>query len=193
MAREEILLAAAQIFRRKGFHGASMQDIADAVGLQKATLYHHVHSKQEILLALLDRALDLLIADMEEISAQDGSAAEKLRRAIRSYLTRLAEQADLASVLLLEYRSLEPELRRRHISRRDKFESIWRRLLRQGMDRGEFRVVDERIAGAALLGVQNWSITWFRPNGRLSTAELADQFADLLLRGLQAGGAGRRR
>lgn len=193
MAREEILLAAAQIFRRKGFHGASMQDIADAVGLQKATLYHHVHSKQEILLALLDRALDLLIADMEAISAQDGSAVEKLRLAIRSYLTRLAEQADLASVLLLEYRSLEPELRRRHISRRDRFESIWRRILRQGMDRGEFRVVDERIAGAALLGVQNWSITWFRPNGRLSTAELADQFADLLLRGLEAGVAGGRR
>lgn len=193
MAREEILLAAAQIFRRKGFHGASMQDIADAVGLQKATLYHHVHSKQEILLALLDRALDLLIADMEAISARDGSTSEKLRLAIRSYLTRLAEQADLASVLLLEYRSLEPELRRRHISRRDKFESLWRRILRQGMDRGEFRLVDERIAGAALLGVQNWSITWFRPNGRLSTAELADQFADLLLRGLEAGGAGRRR
>lgn len=191
MAREEILLAAAQIFRRKGFHGASMQDIADAVGLQKATLYHHVHSKQEILLALLDRALDLLIADMEAISARDGSSSEKLRLAIRSYLTRLAEQADLASVLLLEYRSLEPELRRRHISQRDKFESLWRRILRQGMDRGEFRLVDERIAGAALLGVQNWSITWFRPNGRLSTAELADQFADLLLRGLEAGGAGR--
>lgn len=193
MAREEILLAAAQIFRRKGFHGASMQDIADAVGLQKATLYHHVHSKQEILLALLDRALDLLTADMEVISARDCTSSEKLRLAIRSYLTRLAEQADLASVLLLEYRSLEPELRRRHISRRDKFESIWRRILRQGIDRGEFRLVDERIAGAALLGVQNWSITWFRPNGRLSTAELADQFADLLLRGLEPGGAGRRR
>ncbi len=193
MAREEILLAAATIFRRKGFHGASMQDIADAVGLQKATLYHHVHSKQEILLELLDRALDLLIADLEAIAAQEGSAAGKLRQAIRSYLTRLAKQADLASVLLLEYRSLEPDLRRRHISRRDKFESLWRRILRQGMDQGEFRVVDERIAGAALLGVQNWSITWFRPNGRLSTAELADQFADLLLRGLEAGAAGRRR
>lgn len=193
MARDDILLAAAQIFRRKGFHGASMQDIADAVGLQKATLYHHVRSKQEILLELLDRALDLLIADLEAIVAREGSAGAKLRQAIHSYLARLSEQADLASVLILEYRSLEPDLRRRHISRRDKFESLWRRILRQGMEKGEFRSLDERIAGAALLGVQNWSITWFRPNGRLSTAELADQFADLLLRGLETGAARRRR
>ncbi|MGH2626123.1 MAG: TetR/AcrR family transcriptional regulator C-terminal domain-containing protein, partial [Anaerolineales bacterium] len=120
-------------------------------------------------------------------------ASQKLRLAIRSYLTRLTEQADLASVLLLEYRSLEPDLRRRHIARRDRFESLWRRILRRGMDQGEFRAVDEKVAGAALLGVQNWSITWYRPNGRLSSAQLADQFADLLLHGLQAGPVRRRR
>src|SRR3989304_2639240 len=111
MARDDILLAAAQVFRRKGFHGASMQDIADAVGLQKASLYHHVHSKQEILLALLDRALDLLIADLEPIAAEEGPSGAKLRRAIRSYVARLTQEPDLAAVLLLEYRNLEPELR----------------------------------------------------------------------------------
>lgn len=60
MTREDILEAAAQIFRQKGFHGASMSDIAKAVNLQKASLYHHVSSKQEILLEILDRALQLL-------------------------------------------------------------------------------------------------------------------------------------
>ena len=69
MTRDEILEAAAQIFREKGFHAASMQDIAEAVNLQKASLYHHVASKQEILLALLDRALDLLIERMQQVMA----------------------------------------------------------------------------------------------------------------------------
>jgi AcrR family transcriptional regulator len=185
MARDDILLAAAQVFRRKGFHGASMQDIADAVGLQKASLYHHVHSKQEILLALLDRALDLLIADLEPIAAEDGPSAERLRRAVRSYMARLTQEPDLAAVLLLEYRNLEPDLRRRHMPRRDRFESLWRDILRRGSERGDFRHVDAAIAGAALLGVQNWSITWYRRNGRLSPDQLADQFSDLMLRGLE--------
>lgn len=185
MTRDNILDAAAQVFRQKGFHGASMADIAEAVNLQKASLYHHVHSKQEILLALLDRALDLLIADLEPIAADEGPSASRLRRAIRSYMTRLTQEADLAAVLLLEYRNLEPELRRRHMPRRDRFESLWRDILREGSDRGDFRPVDAAIAGAALLGVQNWSITWYRRNGRLSPDQLADQFSDLLLRGLE--------
>jgi AcrR family transcriptional regulator len=72
MRREEILQASAQIFRKKGFHATSMQDIADAVKLQKASLYHHVESKQEILFTILEQALDLLIGDMRGRSTWDG-------------------------------------------------------------------------------------------------------------------------
>ncbi len=115
MTRDEILEAAAQIFRQKGYHAASMQDIADAVKLQKASLYHHVNSKQEILLALLDQALDMLIEGMERVLALDLPPEEKLRQAMLVYLQIMLEQRDLSSVLLLEYRSLEPAYRQRHI------------------------------------------------------------------------------
>ena len=84
MTRENILEAAAQVFRQKGFHGASMQDIAEAVNLQKASLYHHVSSKQEILLALLDRALELLLERISAISNQSIPADEKMQQMIRS-------------------------------------------------------------------------------------------------------------
>jgi AcrR family transcriptional regulator len=86
MTRDDILGAAAQIFREKGFHAASMQDIAEAVNLQKASLYYHVSSKQEILLALLDRALDLLIERMQLVLAQPLSPDEKVRQAMRYWL-----------------------------------------------------------------------------------------------------------
>jgi AcrR family transcriptional regulator len=183
--RTDIVQAAAQIFRQKGYHGASMQDIADAVGLQKASLYHHVSGKQEILAAILDQALDRLIEDLQGIVDSNLPADVKLRQAIRVYLRRLTENADLAAVLLLEHRSLEPPLRQQHIQRRDRYEALWRKILRQGDDDGVFAPVDETITAFALLGVQNWLITWYRPDGRLPVGQLADRFSDLFLDGLR--------
>ncbi len=95
MTRDDILDAAAQVFRLKGFHGASMNDIANAVNLQKASLYHHVSSKQEILLELLDRALVLLTERISDISTQTLPPDRKLRLMIREYLQILAENMDL--------------------------------------------------------------------------------------------------
>ena len=83
MTRDDILDAAAQVFRQKGFHGASMADIAGAVNLQKASLYHHVSSKQEILLALLDRALEMLFEQIAIIAKQPLPADEKLQAIVQ--------------------------------------------------------------------------------------------------------------
>ena len=115
MTREDILEAAAQVFRQKGFHGASMANIADAVNLQKASLYHHVSSKQEILLELLDRALELLLERISPIAGQSVPADERLRQMIREYLQILAENTDLSAVLLFEHRSLESKQHARHV------------------------------------------------------------------------------
>ncbi|HLC34816.1 MAG TPA: TetR/AcrR family transcriptional regulator [Anaerolineales bacterium] len=189
MQREEILAAAAQIFRDKGYHATSMQDIAEAVHLQKGSLYHHIRSKEEILASLLDRALDLLILSMQEVMASPLSVEQKLRSAMRMYADNIAVHSDLAAVLLLEYRNLSPRLRARHMGRRDRFEALWRELLRQGMQQGVFRTSDEKLVALAILGVQNWMLTWYRPEGPLSAAELSNRFADLFLNGLLTHGA----
>ena len=185
VTREDILAVAAQIFRRKGFHATSMQDIARAVHLQKASLYHHVSSKQEILLALLDRALDLLIASMQEVVQQPLSPEEKLRRAIETYTTALAEHRDLAAVLLLEFRFLDPDLRARHIRRRDEFERLWREVVKEGQEAGVFHMDDVALAVRAILGMVNWLVMWYRPHGPLPTQVIAHQFAELALEGLR--------
>jgi AcrR family transcriptional regulator len=184
MQRSDILQAAAQIFRQKGYHAASMQDIADAVQLQKASLYHHISGKQDILLTILDHALDLLIDDIESVKRSKELPQEKLRQAMRLYVERLTEDADLAAVLLLEYRSLEPDLRERHIQRRDRYERQWRELIIEGVEANVFRPVDVTVATFAILGIQNWLITWFRKDGRLTARDLADQFCDLFMAGL---------
>jgi len=184
MTRDDILDAATQIFSQKGFHAASMQDIAQAVKLQKASLYHHINSKQEILTAILDRALDLLIERMEAVVALPLPPEDKLREAIRSYLQAMLEHRDLAAVLLLEHRSLDPEAAARHIPRRDRFERLWRDLIQEGLGAGAFCCADPALAARGILGVMNWTITWFKPEGTLSVDDISTEFGDLFLRGL---------
>ena len=184
MTRNEILDAAAQIFSQKGYHGTSMQDIALAVNLQKASLYHHVSSKQEILFDLLNRGLDILINRVEEAIDDPGPPDERLRKATCAYLSTLTEYQDLASVLLLEYRSLEPDYQDRHIPQRDRFEQIWRELIQEGVDAGNFACDHPSLSARALLGVLNWTVTWFRADGPMSSEEIANQVSDLFLMGL---------
>jgi AcrR family transcriptional regulator len=184
MTREEILVAAAQIFGQKGFHATSMQDIAQAVNLQKASLYHHVSSKQEILVDVLDQALDLLIERMQAVQALPLAPDDMLRQAVRVYLATLVDHRDLAAVLLLEHRNLAPDQHARHIPRRDRFEQLWRDLIQQGLDEGVFCCADPAMSSRALLGVMNWTITWYQPSGAFTPNEIAAQFSDLFLSGL---------
>lgn len=184
MTREDILDAAAQVFRLKGFHGASMQDIAKAVHLQKPSLYHHVSSKQEILLALLNRALELLLERISAISTQAIPADKKLRQMIGAYLQILAENTDLSAVLLFEHRSLERKQHARHVPNRDKFEALWRDVLSEGVRAKLFVCDDPALTTRALLGIMNWTITWYRPGGSLEIEQIADEYTNLLLNGL---------
>lgn len=185
MDRETILEAAALIFSQKGYHATSMQDIADAVSLQKASLYHHVTSKQELLLALLDKALDLLIARLSEVSAASLPSDQKLRLAMVSYLSTLLEHRSLASVLLLEYRSLEPQSKTSHLPHRNRFEDIWRGLIEDGVKAGVFCDVDSGLTARALLGLMNWTIIWYRADGALSPEEIAGRYWELAVKGLE--------
>lgn len=184
MTRDDILDAAAQVFRQKGFHGASMSDIAEAVNLQKASLYHHVSSKQEILMALLDRALGMLTAHIAGIANQDIPADQRLRQMICAYLQALADNSDLSSVLLFEHRSLDKKFNARHVPQRDKFEGLWRDVLNEGVRTKVFDCKDTGMAVRALMGVMNWTLTWYRSDGDKPIEMIADDYADLLFHGL---------
>lgn len=183
MTKEEILEAAAQIIREKGFHATSMQDIAEAVDLRKASLYHHVNSKQEILVELLDQALDMLIERLEAVMAQDVPIDEKFRLAMRSYINYMADNLDLSSVLLLEHRSLEEQYQSQHLPRRDKYEGLWRQIIDEGIEAGVFTPHDSKVAVKVVLGVANWTVMWLNPNGHLSATEIADLSSEILLKG----------
>lgn len=184
MNREDILAAAAQVISQKGYHAASMADIAEAVNLRKPSLYHHINSKQEILFDLLEQALDLLTAEIETIVESNSPADEKLGFAVQKYLGILTDKREIASVLLLEHRSLSPELWERHVIKRDRFELLWRSIIREGVRDGIFNCDDPSLAARAILGLMNWTIMWYRPDGKLTAKEIANQYVGLITRGL---------
>jgi AcrR family transcriptional regulator len=184
MTRENILTAAALIFQEKGYHAASMQDIADAVDLRKGSLYHYVDSKQDILYALLDEALSMILERLRAVVSLDLTPDQKIRQAMRAYFSFLAENPSLSSVLLLEYRSLEPDYKKQHIPLRDQVDLIWREILEEGNQLGIFDAPEPGLISKALLGVLNWTITWYREDGPLSAEQIADQFTDLFFAGL---------
>lgn len=184
MTRDDVLDAAAQVFRQKGFHGASMSDIASALDVQKASLYHHVTSKQEILLALLERALGMLTEHIASFAARTIPADQKLRLMIRGYLSVLAENADLTSVLLFEHRSLDKKSHTRHVPQRDRFEGLWHDVLDEGVREKVFDLKDTGLAVRAIMGTLNWTLTWYRPDGPKSIEQIADEYSDFILKGL---------
>jgi AcrR family transcriptional regulator len=184
MSKEDILLAAAQIFSEKGFHATSMQDIAEAVNIKKASLYHHIESKQELLVDLLDQSLYLLIEMMQNVTDLSLPPEVKLRRAISEYFETLVEYREISTVMLLEHRSLEPKYRTRHIPLRDRFEQLWRGIIVQGIEEGVFACEHPGLVVKELMGVINWTIMWYKPSGPLSSAEIAEHCSDVFINGL---------
>ncbi len=184
--RDEVIIRrAARAFRERSYHGASMQQIAVAAGVQKSTLYHHFASKDEILARILEAAVELLLRPLEEICAADIDPAEKLRRAITNHVLALCQHADLLAVLLFETRTFSRKIERQIKPQRDHYNALLLDILRAGMEQGQFRTVDPRIALYGLFGMCNWVCQWYRPKGPIAPAELAREYADLALTALR--------
>ena len=182
-AREdEILAAAARIFREKGYHGASVRDIAESVGLLKGSLYHYIRSKEELLARLFDGALEGTVRELETIAARDLGASDGLREMVRAYVRSVTTNLDAVGLYLREWRALPtPELSRLRAKRRA-MRGLFEDMIAKGVRTGEFAAEDEKIAALAILGMCNWIFEWYRPRGRLRPQDLADELAERAVR-----------
>ena len=182
--REAIIAAAAKVFQTKGYHAASVQDIADAVGILKGSLYHHFESKEELLYLIVKEPRARLYQTLADIVADDAPAAEKLRRAILAHLEAFHDHYPHLFVYLRERE--EMKRRFRGLSPKD-YEHYWQQILREGVKSGEFRAdLDVHVVSYGLLGMLNWLYKWYDPRGRLSVREIAVQFSTMALAGVAA-------
>ena len=181
--RDELVDTAARLFAERGFHGTSMGDLAQAMGVQKGSLYSLTHSKQHLLHEAM-RAGAAAFHEALDAVPEDLAAVERIRRALRAHLRVVAEQLDVATVFTREWRYLEGAARAEILGERRRYEERWRTLFREGVERGELRT-DLDVGAAALLTLSaaNWAYTWLRPGAH--TDELADRMYAALLDGMR--------
>jgi AcrR family transcriptional regulator len=183
--RVDILKSAAKAFRRLGYHGATVEQIAAALKMKKGNLYYYFKNKEAILFACHQYSLDELIRLLEEVERSGLSADEKLRRLIVAFVHTILDELH-GTALFLDLEALSAVHLKAVIARRDTFDRGVRRVLEEGMATGTFGPGDAKLRAFALFGAVNWIPRWFNPDGPASSQEIADHFADFLIGGLRA-------
>jgi TetR/AcrR family transcriptional regulator, cholesterol catabolism regulator len=181
--RAELTRAAARLFAEKGYHGTSVGDLAEALGLQKGSLYTHIDSKAELLWEVAREGAEAFHAALDALP-DDGPVLERIRAALRAHLRVVAEQLDIATVFVREWRYLEGGRREQFVAERRRYEERIRGLFREGREVGELRTdLDDATAALLALSAANWAYTWLRPGA--DTDALADRFTAQLLDGMR--------
>jgi TetR/AcrR family transcriptional regulator, cholesterol catabolism regulator len=181
--RDDLTRAAARLFAERGFHGTSMGDLAEELGVQKGSLYSHIESKQDLLYETMAEGARAFHAGLDAID-ESLPATEKIRLALRSHLRVVAEQLDVATVFTREWRYLDEEYRAEIVAERRRYEERFRTLFREGVETGELRSdLDASTAALLVLSAANWAYTWLAP-GR-DTDQLADRFTAIVVDGIR--------
>jgi AcrR family transcriptional regulator len=185
--RSEILSRATALFAEAGVANVAMADIAEAVGIQKPSLYHFFQSKEALLRAVLSPVVDEPFAELKKIAESSAPASRKIRDGMVALGRAFARDRDGMEILVRE--KLERHLSAEAFAEimRDKagYTELWRGILRNGVASGELAPLDDKIVAFAIIGALNWMYAWFDPSGELCGEEVADRIAATFLDGLR--------
>jgi AcrR family transcriptional regulator len=181
----QILEVAARVFCERGFEKTSMGDVAAAMRMTKAGIYHHIESKEELLAAIMHYGMDLFEERVLDQTRAIRDPLERLRRTLRGHLLLvLRDRPKEVTVILHEGSALPRALKARIDARKKRYIRFLEKTIAELVLRRVARRVDPTVAAYALLGMVNWTYQWYRRGGRLKEETLADQMTELYLRGL---------
>ena len=179
----ELTRAAARLFAEKGYHGTSVGDLADALGVQKGSLYSHIEAKSDLLWEVAREGSEAFHAALD-VLPEEGTAVDRIRAALRAHLRVVAEQLDIATVFVREWRYLDGERKEQFVKERRRYEERFRALFREGREHGELRAdLDDEAAALLVLSAANWAYTWLWPGS--DTDALADRFTAVIVDGIR--------
>jgi AcrR family transcriptional regulator len=185
--RAELVAVAARLFSQRGYHGTSMQDLGNELGIQRGSLYAHIGSKEELLFDVVEDGADRFLERGRQALESDGKAADRLRALLIGHVETATQHLEASTVFLNEWRYLSPELRDHIQAKRDRYEQTVREIIEAGIASGEFRAdADIRFAATLVLSAGNWTYTWYHPGGDLTPEEIGKRFAELVTKGLEA-------
>jgi TetR/AcrR family transcriptional regulator, cholesterol catabolism regulator len=188
--RAEVVAAAADLFAVAGYHNTTMASIADALGVSKPTVYHYFASKDEILFAIHDEFIELLIARQQRRQATSMPADHELREIMGDILALMDTHRGHVRAFFEHFRDLGPGPSAAIAVKRRRYEAMVREVFVAGAQDGTLRPIDPDLGVLALAGLCNWTYTWYHSDGRLASGDIASQFWDFLMNGV---GAVRRR
>lgn len=187
----EIVDRAAVLFDERGYHRVSMEDIAAAVGIRKPTLYHYVRSKDQILALIHHEFMSLVISRAEARAELSMPPSQRLLEFMADILELMHTHRGHVRVFFEHHRELPAAEQAAVRTIRDRYERMVEAAIREGAESGEFRATAPRLTTLALFGMCNWAYQWYQREGPLRTREIAYTFWDVLMRGLERGGAPR--
>ncbi len=182
---ETVLQAAGQLFRQKGFNGTTVREIAAAAGMLPGSLHYRYPTKEDLLLALMDRGIARAVTAVRLAIAPVDDPILRLRAALRAHLRLVVGEDESIHALLYEGRSLSGPAREHMVRLRDRYDALWDGILHASAGTGRLRPhIDLRLLRLFLLGAVNWSAQWYSARGGHDTEGIADAFSDFVLTGL---------
>lgn len=179
-AKRRILVAAARLFRQKGYARTTVRDLAEDVGILSGSLFHHFRSKDDILFAVMEEVIIDMDAALATALSEAATTAQKIRALIHNQLTFIhGPQRDATAVLVYEWHALSPEGQARLLERRERYFARWQTVLEQAHGEG-LTSIAPTVLRQLLHGAIVWSAHWFDPNGQMSLDDLEDDILKLL-------------
>lgn len=182
--RRAIVDRSAAVIARKGYHATGIAELCEANDLGKGALYHYIGSKEELLASIHDRVMDEVMVGADRVQAAGGSPSDQLARLGEELLDVIHRYPDHVWVFLHDFPALTGQNAVQFRERRHEYEQAVESVIAAGVDSGDFRDVDPRLTSRAWLGMHNYTYLWLKPDGKLTAAEVASQFADVFIGGV---------
>ncbi|WP_166462941.1 TetR/AcrR family transcriptional regulator [Amycolatopsis acidicola] len=185
----ELFAVATETFHEKGYEGASLQDIAERLGMLKGSLYYYIHSKEDLLFEVINEVHQQGLANIAELAGRPGDPLQRLRNVIVGHIEHMCRNLTGTTVFLHEMQALPKTRQEEILGGEHAYRSVFLDLISKGKAEGLVREsVDPKLASLSILGSVNWVYRWFSPGGEFTPAQIGEHFADLTLRGLAAPG-----
>ena len=180
---KKILSISANLISKQGYHGVSLQQIADKAKLHKSTLFHYFRTKESLLARIIENPFDEFYGDIQElILNRELAPEEKLKMLIDNHLTLLVEYKDNTNIFLHELRNLPVKDRKAHLKKIKHYERDVEAIIVEMKKNGYFRGLDPKIVAFGILGMMNWIMRWYRKSGPMKVEELSDTFYRMIAR-----------
>ena len=188
--REAIIDTSARLFAANGYHATGINELCDANELGKGALYHYIGSKEGLLVAIHDRVMDEVMRGADRVAEAGGSPPEQLAMLGGELLDVIHRYPDHVWVFLHEFPALTGERAEQFRERRREYERRVEAVMRAGVESGEFRQLDPWLTARAWLGMHNYTYLWLKPGKGLSANDVAEPFAEIFTRGIEAAPQG---